>query len=263
MVSSVSKSRMVLKDLAFAAAFSLSLVPALSAMAAGAGFDPDKPVPINDFKANKGPKQMLGGHAYITVGKESAELPRVVQIVAENGGVDNKSKFYEAYYSHEDLSHKIIWGLQGAHAAITIHASKPELAVAFHGMPGVNAADYIPVLVKLSSYKGLGRIVSTTDWHVAGTQSAVGGFGGAQQPKTTFSFKDDVVSATVDLRIQGEAKMAVDNALQPGEYAIVLRPKDPNSLISDPQKSYQAMIAGGATSTTQPWQYAWPFTVQY
>lgn len=201
---------------------------------------------------------MTGGHAYITVGNESAELPREVQIVADND-VQNNGGSFEAYYTHQNVSHQITWGLVGLHASVTIHAAKPELAVAFHSMPGVDAAAYIPVLVSLSPYKTLGRIVSKTDWHVVGTQTFVGGSG----PKTTFSFADRVVPTTTYLRVQGEAEMSLDGPLPPGDYAIVLRPKDPNSLVSDPNKDYQTMIAGGASSSTQPWQYAWAFTVRY
>lgn len=221
--------------------------------------DPDKLVPLVDFKPNKGPKHMIGGHAYIMVGNESAELPRQVAVVAANQGVENNSAALEGLAYSQNVSHKLTWGLLGTHASVTIHAAKPELAIAFHSMPGVPVADYIPVLLRLSPYKNLGRILSDTDWHVQGQQTFVGG----SMPKTTFSFKDNVVATTTYLRVQGEAEMTVDNPLPPGDYAIVLRPKDPNSLVADAQKSYQVMVAGSAIATTQPWQYAWAFTVKY
>lgn len=200
-----------------------------------------------------------GGHAFVEIGKERAELPREVQVVAENSVQNHGGAFAGVGYV-ENVNHAMTWGILGLHSSVTIHAPRPELAINYAGMPDLPPADYKPVLLRLSPYKTLGRIVSHVNIRTEGHQSLVG----STTPRTTIEFDDQSIpTTTTDSGTGGEAYLTVDAPLEPGDYALVLRPKSAASISNTPQSAYEMMTAGSAVAGTQPWQYAWSFSVKY
>jgi len=138
-----------------------------------------------------------------------------------------------------------VWALEGPGSATNLTGSPLNFEVSYAGIPGVNAAGFEPVIVKLSVAQGVDRLVGATEATADATQ--------ADWPIYS-SFIEDRVSANVTSLGEGRSQIVPKAALPAGQYAVALRPK---------KKSHK--FAGQDVANNRGegllFNYAWPFAV--
>jgi len=142
-----------------------------------------------------------------------------------------------------------VWALQGASSPPQAAGNVPNFNVNYAGIPGVNALAFEPVIVKLASAQSNFRLVGATEASAAAEQNT-------QQDWPVYStFVEDRVTATVQKLGPGHVQLTPTAALQPGQYAIALRPVD---------KSHK--FSGEEVAKNQGegllFNYAWSFSVK-
>jgi hypothetical protein len=142
-----------------------------------------------------------------------------------------------------------VWALQGPTSTAQASSNVPSFDVNYAGIPGVNAETFEPVIVKLAAAQSSFRLVGATEASASAEQST-------QQDWPIYSsFVEDRVTAKVQKLGPGHAQLAPAAALQPGQYAIALRPAD---------KSHK--FSGEEVAKNQGegllFNYAWSFSVK-
>lgn len=142
-----------------------------------------------------------------------------------------------------------VWALQGPTSTAQASSNAPSFDVNYAGIPGVNADAFEPVIVKLASAQSSFRLVGATEASASAEQST-------QQDWPIYSsFVEDRVTAKVQKLSPGHAQLTPVAALQPGQYAIALRPAD---------KSHK--FSGEEVAKNQGegllFNYAWSFSVK-
>jgi hypothetical protein len=142
-----------------------------------------------------------------------------------------------------------VWALQGPGSAPQATGNVPNFNVNYAGLPGVNVLAFEPVIVRLASTQSNYRLVGATEASGAAEQNT-------QQDWPVYStFVEDRVAATVQKLGPGRAQLTPAAALQPGQYAIALRPVD---------KSHK--FSGEEVAKNQGegllFNYAWTFSVK-
>lgn len=111
-----------------------------------------------------------------------------------------------------------VWAVPGPKAETVIHNPQPAFEVHYENIPGINADEYEPVLLKLEPTPNNFRLVGATE---------------AKQDALLASTADwGIYSSFVEERLPGQSakvatgsyRMQAASALSPGEYAVVLRP---------------------------------------
>jgi hypothetical protein len=142
-----------------------------------------------------------------------------------------------------------VWALQGPGSPAQATGNIPNFNVSYAGIPGVNALAFEPVIVRLASSQSNFRLVGATQASGAAEQNT-------QQDWPIYStFVEDRVATTVQKLGPGHVQLTPAAALQPGQYAIALRPVD---------KSHK--FSGEEVAKNQGegllFNYAWSFSVK-
>ena len=107
-----------------------------------------------------------------------------------------------------------------------LQISLPRIGVVYEDVAGINPEDFEPVIVKF---------VQTKDnWRIAGAlriTSKKGLIG--LKPKTTYSFVEQRIPIKITKSELGRVDVEPEKELEPGEYAIVLRPRWQSKEVSD------------------------------
>ena len=142
-----------------------------------------------------------------------------------------------------------VWALAGGSAAET-GGNAQMFEVNYSGLPGINADQFEPVIVKLSPTPQANfRLVGATEATTSAEQST-------QQDWPIYStFVEDRLPAKVQKLAYGRARVSASAALEPGEYAIALRPIDKN-------KKFAGEDVGRNRGEGLLFNYAWPFSVR-
>ena len=142
-----------------------------------------------------------------------------------------------------------VWALAGGSGADTV-ANAQSFTVNYSGLPGVNADQFEPVIVKLSP-------TPQANFRLVGaTEASTGADQGTQQDWPIYSaFVEDRISATVQKLAYGRARVSASAALEPGEYAVALRPIDKS-------KKFAGEDVGRNRGEGLLFNYAWPFSVK-
>jgi len=144
-----------------------------------------------------------------------------------------------------------VWALNGGSAGSTMASNNlPTFEANYAGLPGVNADQFEPVIVKLSpTPQSNFRLVGATEAASAAAQDK-------QQDWPIYSsFVEDRVSSKVDKLGSGHARVTPAAALGPGEYAIALRPTDKSHKFSGEE-------VGKNQAEGLLFNYTWPFSVK-
>ncbi|HYL10003.1 MAG TPA: hypothetical protein VEU31_04640 [Candidatus Acidoferrales bacterium] len=114
-----------------------------------------------------------------------------------------------------------VWALTGGSSTASAGGNPPTFEVNYAGIPGVNADQFEPVIVKLTATpQSTFRLVGATEAATTAEQST-------QQDWPIYSsFVEDRVAAKVQKLGSGHAQVAAAAPLAPGQYAIALRPTD-------------------------------------
>lgn len=124
-------------------------------------------------------------------------------------------------------SMQMVIALSGQHSENALTTTTPSFEVDYADIPGVDPDVYTPVLLKLESTKDNWRLLGVSESTDPSAMSSImtGGVvpstGSHEAPKID---EDRVAAATVQLSSSGHAQITLQHPLDPGEYAVVLRP---------------------------------------
>ncbi|HXY23808.1 MAG TPA: hypothetical protein VEI73_04110 [Candidatus Acidoferrum sp.] len=143
-----------------------------------------------------------------------------------------------------------VWALTGGSSNANTDGTSPTFDVNYGGIPGVNADQFEPVIVKLSDTpQGNYRLVGATEAKTTAEQST-------QQDWPVYSsFIEDRVDSKVQKIASGHAQLTPSAALGPGEYAVALRP-------TDKAHKFSGEEVGKNQGEGLLFNYAWAFTVK-
>jgi len=142
-----------------------------------------------------------------------------------------------------------VWALAGGTEPAATGAMQ-AFDVNYSGLPGVNADQFEPVIVRLSPTPQANfRLVGATEAANSADQST-------QQDWPVYSsFVEDRIAAKVQKSGYGHAQVAPSAALTAGEYAVVLRPVDK-------AKKFAGEEVARNRGEGLLFNYAWPFSVK-
>ena len=142
-----------------------------------------------------------------------------------------------------------VWALVGG-SSPEAGAKAQIFEVNYSGLPGVNADQFEPVILKLSP-------TPQANFRLVGaTEAATGADQDPQQAWPVYSsFVEDRLTASVQKLAYGRARLSPSAALEPGEYAVALRPIDKS-------KKFAGEDVGRNRGEGLLFNYAWPFSVK-
>lgn len=120
--------------------------------------------------------------------------------------------------SHYKATVTDVWAVPGPKSETVIHNAQPAFEVHYDNIPGVNADEYEPVLLKLESSPNNLRLVGATEAKQDALQGSTGDWG------MYSSFVEERIPAQATKTAPGNYQLQASAALQPGEYAVALRP---------------------------------------
>jgi len=127
-------------------------------------------------------------------------------------------------------------------------AASPRLEIEFSNIPGVNPDAYQPTLVRLVPTMDNYRLVAAAKTEGAGTVARPSG-----------PIIEELVDTTVTRVSRGRYRVQPAMALDPGQYALVLRPIQKKERRKDRKNASLGELLGGGTS--QILYLTWEFSV--
>ncbi len=144
-------------------------------------------------------------------------------------------------------SSKYVWALSGVSSSVVASSNLPKFDLSYANLPGVNADEFEPAIVKLSPSNNAWRLVGATNAKSDTVLTT------APEWQVYSSFIEDRVPATVSKVASGHTQISPNAALAAGEYAVVLRP------ISKAKKFSGAEVAenqGGGLLFNSAWSFS-------
>ena len=141
-----------------------------------------------------------------------------------------------------------VWGLPGRKSARELDNTDPMFELNYGDIPGVDPDAYEPVVLKLFPTKDNYRLVGATQVKM-NAKNMMGG-GGPEGGKWIY---EERWPARVDKEERGFYILHVNEVLEPGEYAVVLRPVKG-------YKATQSAFGGGAQVFYSVWDFSVPGT---
>ena len=121
-------------------------------------------------------------------------------------------------FSHRKQTITDVWVIAGAKSETIIRNAQPSFEVACDNVPGVNADEYEPVLLKLEPSPNNFRLVGATEARSDALQAPTAEWG------MYSSFVEERVPVQATKTGPGRYEFHVASALAPGEYGVALRP---------------------------------------
>ena len=147
-----------------------------------------------------------------------------------------------------DTEHRsAVWALAGTTATRELAAS-PHFEIEFSNIPGVNPDAYQPALVRLVPTMDNYRLVAAAKTEGAGTVARPSG-----------PIIEELVGTTATRVSRGRYRVQPATALDPGQYALVLRPIAKKERRKDRKNASLGELLGGGTS--QILYLTWDFAV--
>lgn len=140
-----------------------------------------------------------------------------------------------------------VWALPGVAAGREL-VSRAELEIEFAGIPGVNPEDYRPVVVQLVPTIDNFRLVGAAKTKVSDLDNGM----------PTESIIEEPVAANIERIERGRYRVVLGDALQAGEYALVLRPAERKQRRRAGPASLGELLGAG---TSQLLYATWDFTL--
>jgi hypothetical protein len=141
-----------------------------------------------------------------------------------------------------------VWGLPGRRSAREMENTDPVFELGYGNIPGVDPDGYEPALLKLFPTKDNYRLVGATQVKMDSKHMMAMGGGGPEAGKWV---SEERWPTRVDKEERGFYIVHVNQPLEPGEYAVVLRPVKH-------YKASPAMFGGGRA---QVFYSVWDFSV--
>ena len=111
-----------------------------------------------------------------------------------------------------------VWAIPGVKSETVIHSSQPTFEVRFDSVPGVNADEYEPVVIRLQPSQSNFRLVGATAATASEMQSSEANW------DLYASFVEQRVPVQATKVASGRYQLQASGGLAPGEYGVVLRP---------------------------------------
>ena len=206
-----------------------------------------KPTSLSSLAADQALAEALN------VGTQAAQMALTKSgSMMGNSVVSSGSSVLSNILSHRPKQTKVtyVWALTGGSSPANPGGNPPSFEVNYAGIPGVNADQFEPVIVKLADTPQANyRLVGATEAATTAEQSA-------QQDWPIYSsFTEDRIAAKVQKLGSGHAQITPSASLGAGEYAIALRPVDKS-------KKFSGEDVGKNQGEGLLFNYAWPFSVK-
>jgi hypothetical protein len=111
-----------------------------------------------------------------------------------------------------------VWGITGASSSNIASSSLPVFVVNLADVPGVNADDYEPSILKLTPAQNSARLLGATQGKEDARSSA------AADWQVYSNFLEEPVAIQKQKLARGEYRIVPTSPLLPGEYGVALRP---------------------------------------
>jgi hypothetical protein len=111
-----------------------------------------------------------------------------------------------------------VWGITGAASSNVSPSSLPVFLVSFADVPGVNADDYEPAILKLTPAQNSARLLGATQGKEDARSNAAANW------QVYSNFLEDRVAIQTQKTARGQYRIVPTSPLLPGEYGVALRP---------------------------------------
>ncbi len=138
-----------------------------------------------------------------------------------------------------------VWGLPGRNSSRELADTKPIFELTYGGIPGVDPDAYEPAVLKLFQTRDNYRLVGATQIKMTAKNMRAG-----SSPESGKWISEERWPAHVEKEERGFYVLRVDSTLEPGEYAVVLRPV----------RGYKG-ASSGLGGHAQVFYSVWDFTV--
>jgi hypothetical protein len=135
-----------------------------------------------------------------------------------NSAVQQAGSVFSGVLSHRTQTVTYVWGVPNPVSTNVLQTVAPIFALDFSRAIGINADDYEPAIVKLTPAQNTCRIVGATQGKADVRSSP------AADWQMYSHFLEERVSTRADKQGPGKYNVSPASELQPGEYAVVLRP---------------------------------------
>jgi hypothetical protein len=122
------------------------------------------------------------------------------------------------FASHHKQTVTDVWAIPGQKSETVIRVVQPVFEVHYEGIPGINADEYEPVLLKLEATASNFRLVGATEAKQDELQATTADWG------MYSSFVEERVPAQATQVSLGCYQLQASSVLAPGEYGVALRP---------------------------------------
>jgi hypothetical protein len=135
-----------------------------------------------------------------------------------NSAVQEAGNVFSGVLSHRTPTVTYVWGVPAPASTNVVQTVSPKFAVDFSRAIGVAADDYEPAIVKLTPAQNTCRIVGATQGKADERSSP------AADWQMYSHFLEERVPTHAEKLSAGKYSVSPASQLQPGEYAVVLRP---------------------------------------
>jgi hypothetical protein len=111
-----------------------------------------------------------------------------------------------------------VWGITGAASSNVSPSTLPVFLVSFADVPGVNADDYEPAILKLTPAQNSSRLLGATQGKEDARSNAAANW------QVYSNFLEDRVAIQTQKTARGQYRIVPTSPLLPGEYGVALRP---------------------------------------
>jgi hypothetical protein len=132
--------------------------------------------------------------------------------------VEEAGSIFSGVLSHRTPTVTYVWGVPGPASTNILHTVSPSFTLDFSRAMGIKADEYEPAIVKLTPAQNTCRIVGATQGKGDVRSSP------AADWQMYSHFLEERVSTNAEKLEVGKYKLSPASELQPGEYAVVLRP---------------------------------------
>ena len=132
--------------------------------------------------------------------------------------VQQAGSIFSGAIAHRTPTVTYVWGVPGAASTNVLQTVSPSFLMDFSRVIGVKADDYAPVIVKLTPAQNTCRIAGATQGKADVRSSP------AADWQVYSHFLEERVATKAEKLAPGKYKVSSASELQPGEYAVVLRP---------------------------------------
>ena len=137
---------------------------------------------------------------------------------ASYAAVGTAGSMMSGMMSHRKPTVTYVWGIAGATSSNVSPSRLPVFLVSVVDVPGVNADDYEPAILKLTPAQNSARLLGATQGKQDARSNA------AADWQVYSNFLEDRVAIQTQKQAGGQYRIVPSSPLLPGEYGVALRP---------------------------------------